>query len=115
VLALAPVADLIESYRQGLGDDAVAALLGGTPEELPDRYASADPMAHLPLNVPVAIVHGADDDRVPIGISRKYARLARNAGDDTTLVELAGVEHFAVIDPLSAAWPSVVEALRSVV
>jgi len=114
VLALAPVADLIEGFRLGLGDHAVRALLAGTPEDLPERYASADPMAHLPLKVPVVVVHGADDEQVPVEISRKYARVARGAGDDTTLVELAGVEHFAVIDPLSVAWPRVVEALRTV-
>jgi len=114
VLALAPVADLIAGFRRRLGDDAVAGLLGGSPEDLPDRYASADPMAHLPLKVPTAIVHGTEDDRVPIELSRDYAEAARRCGDQTHLVELPGVEHFAVIDPLSGAWPSVLEALRSV-
>jgi dipeptidyl aminopeptidase/acylaminoacyl peptidase len=70
-------------------------------------------MAHLPLNVPTAIVHGTEDDRVPIELSRQYTEAARRAGDDTTLVELPGVEHFALIDPLSAAWPAVLDSLRS--
>jgi pimeloyl-ACP methyl ester carboxylesterase len=115
VLALAPVADLIAAQRLGLGDDAVLGLLGGAPDALPDRYASADPMAHLPLKVPTVIVHGVDDDRVPIELARDYTAAAARTGDDTTLVELAGVEHFAVIDPLSAAWPAVLDALRTVV
>ena len=114
VLALAPVADLAGAQRDRIGDDAVLALLGGTPQELPDRYASADPMAHLPLKVPAVIVHGTDDDRVPIELSRGYIDAARRSGDSATLVELDGVEHFAVIDPQSAAWPAVVQALRTV-
>jgi pimeloyl-ACP methyl ester carboxylesterase len=114
VLALAPVADLIAAQRQGIGDDAVTGLLGGGPEELPDTYASADPMAHLPLNVRTVIVHGTDDDRVPIELSRHYASAAARLGDDTRLVELDGVEHFGLIDPQSKAWPSVLEALLDV-
>jgi dipeptidyl aminopeptidase/acylaminoacyl peptidase len=63
--------------------------------------------------VPTVIVHGGDDDRVPVELSRQYPEAARRAGDNTTLVELAGVEHFALIDPLSAAWPAVLDSLRS--
>jgi pimeloyl-ACP methyl ester carboxylesterase len=114
VLALAPVADLIAAHRLRLGDDAVFGLLGGRPDALPDRYASADPMAHLPLKVRTVIVHGTDDERVPVELARDYAEAAARTGDDTTLVELPGVEHFAVIDPLSAAWPAVLDALRTV-
>jgi dipeptidyl aminopeptidase/acylaminoacyl peptidase len=113
VLGLAPVADLITGHRLGIGDDAVESLLGGSPAARPEIYASADPMAHLPLNVPTVIVHGVDDDRVPIELSRQYTEAARRSGDDTTLVELAGVEHFALIDPLSTAWPAVLDSLRS--
>ena len=43
VLALAPVADLAEAYGLDLDAGAVAALLGGGPDEVPDRYAAADP------------------------------------------------------------------------
>jgi acetyl esterase/lipase len=113
VLALAPVVDLILAQRQRLGDDAVVDLLGGAPDVLPDRYASADPMAHLPLKVRTTIVHGAADDVVPAELSRGYVSAARRSGAHTTLVELAGVEHFAVIDPLSHAWPAVLDALRT--
>jgi acetyl esterase/lipase len=115
VLALAPVADLIAVHRLGLDDDAVASLLGGPPEARPDVYASADPMAHLPLNVRTVVVHGTDDDCVPVDLARRYVSAAQRAGDGTRLEELAGVEHFAVIDPLSDAWPVVCEALRSLV
>ncbi len=60
------------------------------------------------------VVHGSDDPIVPVELSRDFCRLARRAGDDTTLVELAGVEHFAVIDPFSAAWPAVLAAFGTV-
>ena len=112
VLALAAVCDLGEAYRLRLGGGAVIELLGGGPEDRAERYAAADPAARLPLKVPSILVHGTDDDQVPIGLSRTYVQAARRAGDDSTLVELADVEHFAVIDPLSSAWPAVLDALR---
>ena len=108
VLALAPVADLALAYRLGLGDGAVGALLGGGPDEVPDRYAAADPARHGPLPVPAVLVHGTEDDRVPVTVSRSYAAVA---GPAVRLVELPGIEHFGLIDPLSPAWAEVLRAL----
>jgi pimeloyl-ACP methyl ester carboxylesterase len=111
VVALAPVADLGRGYRLGLGDGAVGGLLGGAPGEVPDRYAAVDPARLLPLPVPVVVVHGTLDLQVPVGIGRDYVAAARRAGTDARLVELAGVEHFGLIDPLSSAWPAVLAAV----
>jgi acetyl esterase/lipase len=111
VLALAPVADLAAAYQLDLDRGAVAALLGGGPVEFPGRYAAADPMALLPLGVPVVLVHGDRDARVPVEISRRYAAAATAAGDQVTLHEWPGVDHFAVIDPESAVWPGIVTAV----
>ncbi|MGC9667147.1 alpha/beta hydrolase family protein [Planosporangium sp. 12N6] len=113
VLALAPVADLALAHRLDLDGGAVATLLGGGPDEVPDRYAAADPMRLLPLTVPAVVVHGTADDRVPVEVGRSYVAAARAAGDDVTLVELPETEHFAVIDPRSAAWSSVLDALAA--
>lgn len=112
VLALAPVADLGMAYDLGIGDNAVAELLGGGPDLVPDRYDRADPARRGPLNVPAVIVHGDADDRVPVAISRRYTR---DGNARCRLFVLPGSDHFGVIDPLSSAWPSVVSALTLVV
>jgi acetyl esterase/lipase len=114
VVALAPVSDLAACYRAGLDQDAAGELLGGGPEEQPSRYAVADPARLVPLGVPVHIVHGTADDRVPFAMSRSFAELARAAGDSVTLDVLAGGGHFGVIDPASAAWPAVLAAFHAV-
>ncbi|HEX5540905.1 MAG TPA: alpha/beta fold hydrolase [Micromonospora sp.] len=113
VVALAPVADLAEAYRLDLDEGAVAALLGGGPEAVPERYAWADPARRLPLAARSVIIHGAEDRQVPIGMSRRFVTAARAVGSDITLIELPATEHFGLIDPLSAAWTKVTAALHS--
>jgi pimeloyl-ACP methyl ester carboxylesterase len=114
VVALAPVSDLAACHRRRLGDGAAGDLLGGGPEQHPQRYAVADPLRLIPLGVPVRIVHGDADDRVPCEMSRSYAASAQAAGEDTRLTELPQCGHFEVIDPLSAAWPAVLAAFGAV-
>jgi acetyl esterase/lipase len=79
-------------------------LLGGTPDEVPERYAAADPMRLVPLGVPTLLVHGADDETVPVKRSRLYYEAARAAGDDVKLVEPNPGGHRVHIDPRSEAW-----------
>ncbi len=43
-------------------------------------------------------------------MSRGFADRARAAGDEVVGHELAGCGHFDVIDPLSTAWPAVLDA-----
>ncbi|MGK5737771.1 alpha/beta hydrolase family protein [Micromonospora sp. URMC 103] len=113
VVALAPVADLAEAYRRDLDGGAVAALLGGGPDEVPERYATTDPRTLVPIRPRTVVIHGGRDVQVPPSISRDFVASARSAGSEMTLVELDECEHFGLIDPESAAWPRVVEALQS--
>jgi acetyl esterase/lipase len=110
VVGLAPVGDLRAAARAGLGDDATQALLGGPPEEQQERYQAADPAVRLTErpDCEVRVVHGSDDEVVPVGISRGLA--AAHPFVDLRVVEGAG--HFDVIDPTSSAWPAVLAALR---
>ena len=103
----APVADLGEAARLGLGSGAVTALLGGEPTEVPDRLAAADPVGLLPTGVPTVCVHGGSDDVVPVALSEAYVR---RAGELAQLVRLPG-GHFEHLDPGSAEVAAVREAL----
>ena len=113
VVALAAVSDLARGYRENLGDGVVGAFVGGSPEALAERYAEASPAALLPLGVAQTLVHGTEDDTVPYAFSVDYVARAKRAGDVATLVTLPGAGHFDVIVPGSSAWPSVVEAVAS--
>jgi acetyl esterase/lipase len=111
VVALAPVADLATAYELGLGDGAVAKLLGGGPLDVPELYAAADPTANLPLTVPAVIVHGDLDAEVPVEIGVDFVAASGSAGDDVRLVRLSDVEHYALIDPQSSVWPQIIGAV----
>jgi acetyl esterase/lipase len=111
VVSLAGVLDLQLSEQLGLGDHAAKALLGGSAEERPERYAASDPARLLPTGVPTVLVHGTADTTVPVDVSRSFAQRATAAGDDVRLHELEGVGHDDLIDPESTAWPAVLTAL----
>jgi alpha-beta hydrolase superfamily lysophospholipase len=88
--------------------------MGGSPDAYPERYALADPITHVPLAIPVLLVHGSEDLSVSVRRSRNYAAAARAAGGEVDLVELAGAEgsHRRHVDPDSLAWASVVRWLE---
>lgn len=104
VVSQAGVLDLVDAAAQGLGGGAVLQLLGGGPASHPDRYAQASPIALLPFGIPVVCVHGAVDGIVPIRQSERFVSAAVAAGDHAELYRLPGVDHFALIDPSTAAW-----------
>ena len=113
IVALAPVADLRRAWELKLNGGVVTELLGGSPASVPDRYRAASPIEMIPLGARQRVLHGAGDDVVPVAISRNYVAAARAAGDNATLTEPPGAGHFELIDPRSAAWPAVREAVRA--
>jgi len=110
VVALAAVSDLRESAERVGPEGAVAAFLGGMPDDVPDRYAAASPREHLPLGVRQILIHGDEDPDVPYAQSVAYAEAA---GDETELITLEGAGHFEPIDPAASYWPRVVAAARA--
>lgn len=114
VCAQAPIADLVHAHTLGLGQRAATLLMGGSPSELPERYALASPRARLPLGIPQLLVHGTADDALPVAMTREYVTAAHAAGDDVTLIEPPGIGHFEHIDPGHEAWRVVVTWLEQV-
>jgi acetyl esterase/lipase len=106
----AGVLDLVAAADTGVGGTAVLDLLGGAPTEVPDRYRRADPIARVPLAVPVLCVHARADDTVPFAQSEAYVTAATRAGATAALREVAG-DHFTVIDPEDDGWAVVRAAL----
>jgi acetyl esterase/lipase len=108
VISQAGVCDLAGSYRRR-PDGAAGELMGGGPDEVPERYAAGDPIRLVPLAQAALLVHGLLDKTVSIELSRSYARAARAAGGDVELVEIEGAAgaHRAHVEPRGPTWGAV--------
>lgn len=115
VISLAGVSDLRKMWEiheeKGISSP-VASFMGGSPQEVSERYWLASPIELLPLNVEQILIHGELDRHVPVELSIAYHRRAIQQGDKVRLIVLPEVEHFMVIDPSSSAWKSVIDALE---
>ena len=108
----AGVVDLVQAHELHLSAGVVRRLLGGTPEEQPDRYAAASPAALVPIGVPMLCVHGALDDVVPAAVSERFAERARLAGDTCELRVFDGEDHMGHIDPDNPMWHAAADWLE---
>ncbi len=106
-ISLAGVVDLVEGARRNLGAGAVQALMGGGPDEIPERYAWGSPAASLPMGIKQILVHGLADSTVTASLSEQCVLLAQSLGDQAEYVPLAGAGHMDMIDPHGAAFAGV--------
>jgi acetyl esterase/lipase len=115
VISLAGVADLRRAWELKLSNTVVAEFLGGSPNEVPDRYKFASPIEQLPLGLPQRLFHGTLDDSVPFEISRRYVDAAKRLGDDADLITLENAGHFELVDPRTKEFGMVLDAALSVI
>jgi acetyl esterase/lipase len=108
VVSLAGVLDLRRAWGLHLSNDAVVEFLGGTPQQVPEHYADADPM-RLAIAAEQVVVHGSADDIVPADFSRRYVEQKQN--ERARLLEAVDAGHFDVVDPHSRAWKQVEAAV----
>jgi acetyl esterase/lipase len=72
----------------------VIALLGGTWQEVPDRYRDVSPLSWIDRDtVPFLVIHGDHDDVVPLAQSQRLVAALRAAGVEARYVEVAGAGH----------------------
>lgn len=111
VLALAPAGDLAEVHAKNGCGGMVDALMGGSPQAVPDRYRAASQIELLPHGVPqVLIIGGRDASFAEFG--RSYHALALARGEQhIRAIEIADAGHFDVIAPTTEAWQTVTRAL----
>jgi acetyl esterase/lipase len=100
VVSQAGALDLYELWRLGTSDHVVRQLLGGSPDEVPERYEAASPRP--PASVPLLLVHGALDEDVPVSMSSGFA-----ASRDCDLVVIDDEGHYEHLEPGSKCWAAV--------
>lgn len=82
-VAAVPVADYVQAYHDEM--EALKSmdrtLVGGTPEEVPERYAASSPISYVDqVKAPVYISAGLNDPRCPITQVENYVQRLERAG-----------------------------------
>ena len=112
VVSLAGVVNLRRAWDLHLSNDAVAEFLGGNPQRVPDHYHEASP-AELDIHCKQLLIHGTEDDIVPVQMSRDYAKQKLEKHENVSLLEVPKTGHFELVDPQSAIWTKVEKAVSS--
>ena len=107
VVSLAGVDDLKRALEEGVCDDMAAKLIGGSPDDVPERYAQGSPIELLPTGMPQHLINGARDPIVPEAFGHAYKAAGQRAGDSVELTVLPDAGHFELIVPTTNAWASV--------
>lgn len=114
VLALAPAPDLEGLHAAGTCGSVIGGLMGGGPDEVPERYAAASMMRLEPPPVPqIAVLGARDASWAPVGRAW-HAHAGPRSGDLLELREAPESGHFEMIVPGTSTWPLVMEALAEV-
>jgi acetyl esterase/lipase len=116
-VSLAGIVDMQVYARQGLEDCAAGELrvMGGTPEQHPERYRAVSPLELLPLKIPHVLVWGEADTIVPERLFRDYEKRARAAGDRVQVVRVRGAGHHDLCSAEGPGWREIVGAIRGMV
>ena len=90
------------------GSPVITNLMGGSPEERPERYREASPIEWLPLGVPHAFYTG----QMFAAHAAPYEAAAKKTGDTVQVSPAPKAGHFVFIDPQSDVWPKVLASAR---
>ena len=88
-------------------------LMGGLPDQVPERYAQVSLPGLLPLGVRQVMIWGSRENHVPEQQAQDFQAAAQKAGDDVRLMIVPGAGHFETANPSSPAWPVVLGAIKS--
>lgn len=114
VVSLAGIPDLIAGVQWNICRGACQEVVGGLPEDVPDRYQQASPHALLPLGVPQWHLVGTEDEIVPAAYIQQYVEVATQY-DEVHLEVLPDAGHFELIVPTTVVWPAVRHAVLALV
>lgn len=104
LIGLAPVTDLLKCYEDKDRSAFVVSLMNSSPPSVKmEEYLRASPIAMLPLSIEQLVIHGDNDDALPVEESEIYAAASMRAGDRVELIKIDGGSHMDFINPESAA------------
>lgn len=112
VIALAGPLDMV--YAANSGDNQVVTVLGGTPQQVPDRYQSVDPIQNIDPTMPVIAVHGDSDRTVPMALSQRYINEVERQHGVGEIIIASGENHLSIVSPASPVYPRILDIITDV-
>lgn len=106
VVSLSGVLDLTTAASAPESSGPVVALMGGTPQQHPDRYRLGDPALLVPAACPVFAAQATQERVIPVAQAASYVAKARAAGGTATQVALEG-DHFSISTPDAPSFATV--------
>jgi len=113
VISLAGTVDMHAYAAAGHDHGMIARLLGGGPDEIPERWESVSPRQHLPWPVRTVLICGSAD--VHWSHNEETSEAARAAGGDVEFISLPDADHFEVVDPIAPEWKIVRQTIEALV
>jgi acetyl esterase/lipase len=107
----ADLRSLVPLQQTMCGGPVVTELLGGTPEQEPERYIQGAVTGLSPIGVPQFVLSRAQPE-VLLKLAQDYATAARKNGDAVRVVVQQGSSHFDGINPATTDWETVVTELK---
>lgn len=95
VVSLAGPLDMV--YAAHHGNDRIVTALGGTPEQVPGRYTSVDPVQNIDPTMLVVAIHGTADTLVPPILSERYIDEVERQNGIGDLILADGEDHVSIV------------------
>jgi pimeloyl-ACP methyl ester carboxylesterase len=112
---LTDLRDMVERTKEVCGSDVIKTLVGGSFEEVPNRYSNASPITLLPTGIDQILVYGADDPAVPAELGQSYIKTGKSCKENIGLCIIPKASHFELIAPWTSSWPIVQGIVKSLI
>lgn len=109
VISLAGPLDMVQAVANG--DNNIVRALGGTPNQIPDRYSSVDPIQNIDPGTPVIAMHGTNDTVVLPSLSQKYIAALKNQNGQGQVILLDGEDHTSIVSSNSPAYAQILTTI----
>lgn len=110
VVSLAGIADLVHAIENDVCEGALAVVMGGDNQTVPEHYQVGSPHALLPLGVPQTHIIG-EHDAAFMDTVKSYVTAAQKAGDEVELMIPSNAGHFELVSVASETWQIVRDAI----
>jgi acetyl esterase/lipase len=114
VVALAAVADLEGALTIGDRKDALQLLHVSDANAAGPLWPETNPMRLLPFGVPQVLIVGSKDGPWRVTITKNFAQVATEKGDNVRLIIPEGANHFDVVHAHGPAYPIISNAVASI-